>query len=42
MMAAGTDLDFTETLKKQFGRKGWFAGMFIFIGMLTVPIILYT
>ena len=42
MKAAGTDLDFTETLKKQFGRKGWFAGMFIFIAMLTVPIILYT
>lgn len=42
MQAAGTDLDFTETLKKQFGKVGWNAGMFIFIGMLTVPIILYT
>jgi amino acid permease len=42
MQTAGTDLDFTETLKKQFGKFGWNSGMFIFIGMLTVPIILYT
>ena len=42
MRAAGTDLDFTETLKKQFGKFGWNSGMFIFIAMLTVPIILYT
>lgn len=41
MKSAGTDLDFTDTLKKQFGKFGWNSGMFIFIGMLSVPIILY-
>ena len=42
MVAAGDDLDFTETLRRNFGRRGWYCGMFIFIGMLTIPIILYT
>mmetsp|Transcript_832 Transcript_832/g.1051 ORF Transcript_832/g.1051 Transcript_832/m.1051 type:complete len:121 (+) Transcript_832:374-736(+) len=42
MATAGQDMDYTTTLKKLFGNRGWYAGMFIFIGMLTVPIILYT
>ena len=41
MVAAGNDLDYTETLKKTFGKKGWIAGMVLFIFMLSIPIILY-
>lgn len=41
MKAAGTDTDFTETLKKTFGKKGWVVGMALFIFMLSIPIILY-
>ena len=41
MKSAGRDIDFTETLKKTFGKKGWVAGMGLFIFMLCVPIILY-
>ena len=41
MKSAGSDIDFTETLKKTFGKKGWVAGMGLFIFMLCVPIILY-
>jgi hypothetical protein len=39
--AAGTDRDYTDTLQKQFGRKGWVTGMVIFILNLCIPIILY-
>ena len=38
---AGKDIDFTDTLWKHFGRKGWMAGMIIFIFNLCIPIIIY-
>lgn len=41
MKAAGNDDDYTETLKKTFGKKGWIAGMVLFIFMLSIPITLY-
>jgi len=37
---AGSDIDFTDTLMKLFGRKGWIGGMVIFIFNLSIPIIL--
>ena len=40
LKVAGTDIDFTETLQKQFGRKGWITGMIVFILNLSIPIIL--
>ena len=41
MVAAGHDLDYTDTLKKTFGRRGFYLGMSIFVIVLFVPIILY-
>ena len=41
MKTAGTDLDYTETLRKTFGKRGYYGGMITFIIMLTIPIILY-
>lgn len=41
MKTAGVDKDYTETLKKTFGKRGFYFGMCLFIGMLTIPIILY-
>ena len=41
LKAAGRDKDYTDTLQKQFGRKGWITGMVIFILNLCIPIILY-
>lgn len=41
MKAAGEDSDYTETLKKTFGKRGWYTGMYIFIGMLTIPIMIF-
>jgi len=38
---AGTDVDYTDTLGKYFGRRGWMAGMIIFIVNLFIPIIIY-
>jgi amino acid permease len=38
---AGTDKDYTETLQRQFGRKGWVFGMGVFILQLMIPIIIY-
>ena len=40
MKTAGNDLDYTDTLKKTFGRRGWYFGMILFIIMLTIPIII--
>jgi len=40
MKAAGKDLDYTDTLKKTFGKKGWYGGMFLFILNLTIPVII--
>jgi len=42
MIAAGKDMDYTDTLKKQFGKSGWYASMILFIVMLSVPLILYS
>ena len=39
--AAGDDLDFTFTMEKYFGRRGWKFGMFVFIGFLFVPVIVF-
>lgn len=41
LKTAGSDTDYTDTLQKYFGRKGWKAGMAIFIMNLFVPIIIY-
>ena len=41
MKTAGTDIDYTETLRKTFGKRGYYGGMTAFIIMLTIPIILY-
>lgn len=41
LKAAGNDTDYTDTLQKQFGRKGWIGGMILFILNLCIPIILY-
>ena len=38
---AGNDIDYTETLRKQFGKTGWVFGMIIFIMNLMVPITLF-
>jgi len=40
MKAAGNDIDYTETLKKTYGKKGWYFGMFLFILMFTIPVII--
>jgi hypothetical protein len=41
LKVAGNDIDYTETLKKYFGKKGWIFGMVVFIGNLFIPIIIY-
>ena len=41
MKTAGTDLDYTDTLRKTFGPAGWYFGMGVFVVMLFIPIILY-
>lgn len=41
MAAAGRDIDYTETLKKTFGKQGWYFGMVLFIIMLTIPILIF-
>ena len=41
MAAAGKDVDYTETLKKTFGKNGWYSGMVLFIIMLTIPILIF-
>ena len=41
MAAAGRDVDYTETLKKTFGKQGWYFGMVLFIIMLTIPILIF-
>ena len=39
--SSGSDVDYTDTVNKYFGRKGWITGMVIFIINLIVPIIIY-
>ena len=41
MKTAGTDTDYTNTLRKTFGTNGWRIGMTVFILVLCVPLILY-
>lgn len=41
MKTAGEDKDYTTTLRKTFGKKGFNMGMVAFIGILTVPLILF-
>ena len=41
LKTAGTDIDYTDTLQKHFGRVGWLVGMTIFILNLFVPIMIY-
>ena len=38
---AGNDVDYTDTLRKQFGKKGYIVGMVCFIINFSVPIILF-
>ena len=40
-IAAGDDLDYTDTLMKYFGRRGWKFGMYVFIGFLFIPIMVF-
>lgn len=41
MATAGNDIDYTETLKRVFGKSGWKIGMGLFIMWLAIPVILY-
>ena len=41
MKTAGEDKEYTNTLRKTFGKKGFNIGMAAFIGILTVPLILF-
>jgi hypothetical protein len=41
LFVAKNDVDFTDTLRKYFGKFGWNAGMIIFIGNFSIPVILY-
>ena len=41
MKTAGNDVDYTDTLRKQFGKKGYIVGMVCFIINFSVPIILF-
>ncbi len=38
---AGKDVDYTETLRKNFGQKGWVIGMVCFCVNLYVPILIF-
>ena len=38
---AGNDVDYTDTLRKQFGKAGYIVGMVCFIINFSVPIILF-
>jgi hypothetical protein len=41
-VVAREENDFADTLKRYFGKKGWYAHIFMFIVMLTIPMILNT
>ena len=41
VLTAGTDIDYTDTLNRYFGRAGWVTGMACFILNLYVPIIAF-
>jgi len=41
MKTAGKDVDYTDTLRKQFGKPGYLVGMIFFIINFCVPILLF-
>ena len=41
MKTAGNDVDYTDTLRKQFGKAGYLVGMIFFIINFSVPVILF-
>jgi amino acid permease len=41
VITAGTDIDYTVTLTRYFGKKGWIVGMMCFILNLYVPILIF-
>lgn len=41
MKTAGSDANYTDTLMKAFGKKGYYFGMVVFIIMLFNPIMVY-
>ena len=41
MKTSGNDIDYTDTLHKQFGKPGYIVGMICFIINFSVPIILF-
>jgi amino acid permease len=41
IITSGEDIDYTQTLEKAFGRKGYYAGMMAFCINLMVPIIIF-
>ena len=41
IMTAGNDIDYTETLRKHFGKAGWLVGMICFIFNFAVPILIF-
>jgi len=41
VLTAGKDIDYTVTLTRYFGRKGWIVGMVCFILNLYVPILIF-
>jgi hypothetical protein len=41
VLTAGQDIDYTVTLTRHFGRKGWVFGMVCFILNLYVPILIF-
>ena len=41
MIVSQDDVDYSHTLLRYFGRKGWYFGMIVFIAMLAIPMILY-
>jgi hypothetical protein len=41
-VVAREDKDFSDTLKRYFGKMGWYTHIVMFIAMLTIPMILNT
>ena len=41
MVTAGSDIDYTDTLKRTFGTKGFYIGMVTYIIVLMLPITIY-
>ena len=41
MVTAGSDIDYTDTLKRTFGKKGFYLGMCTYIMVLMIPITIF-